>query len=188
MQTRSILAVALATACAVPGCATGRAPDVFGRRVELVPKEPGAPRTTGELLAVQDGRFFVRTGQGVRDLPASSLREVRVRRHDLGRGVRRIGLVGGAVSLAALTASCSSVEGNGAGGCAAAGAIVGGLFALTGLLSGIALDSSANAHLSAGDDRLRGYARFPAGLPRGVPPEWLWQEPAAKERSARHPE
>jgi hypothetical protein len=188
MQMRPILAVVLAAACAVPGCATGGGPDVFGRHVELVPKEPKAERAAGELLAVQDGRVFVRTDEGVRDFPASSLREVRVRRHTVGRSTRTIALVGGVVSMIALTASCSSVEGNDAGGCAAVGGVVGGLLALTGLLSGMALDSSANAHVSAQDDTLRGYARFPAGLPKGVPPEWLWQELAAKERSARHPE
>jgi hypothetical protein len=184
MQTRPILAVVLAAACAVPGCATGGAPDVYGRRVELVPQEPGARRTAGELLAVQDGRVFVRTDEGVRDFPASSLREVRVRRHDLGHGVRSIGLVGGVVSMIALTASCSSVEGNDAGGCTAIGAVVGGLLALTGVLSGMALDSSSRAHLSAGDDRLRGYARFPAGLPKEIPAEWLSQKPAARKPDA----
>jgi hypothetical protein len=188
MKTRPALAVVLAAACAVPGCATGGAPDVFGRRVELVPKEPPTPRAAGELLAVQDGRVWIRTDEGVRDFPASAYREIRVPRHDLGRKTRTIGLVGGLVSMVALTASCGSVEGNDAGGCAAAGGLVGGIFALTGVLSGMALDSSSKAHLSAQDDALRAYARFPAGMPRGVPPEWLAEMPRTRKGDARHPE
>jgi hypothetical protein len=186
MQTRPILAVLLSAACSLPGCATGSAPDVFGRHVELVPKEPRADRTAGELLAVEGGRIWVRTKDGVRDWPASSFREVRVQRHDLGRGTRKIAFVGGLVSMVALAASCSSVEGNSAGGCAAVGAVVAGALALTGLLSGMALDASSRARLSAGDDALRAYARFPAGMPKEVPPEWLAQEPETGKRGARH--
>lgn len=179
MRSRPVLAVVLAAACAVQGCASS-SPDVFGRRVQLVPKEPGADRLSGELLAVQDGRVFVRTKDGVRDFATASLREVRVERHGVGGFTRKFGLVGGAVSMAALTASCSSVEGNGAGGCAAAGALVGGLLALTGVLASVSLDASARTPVAPSDDALRAYSRFPAGMPRGVPPEWLSRPPEKK--------
>jgi hypothetical protein len=164
----------------VSACATG-APDVFGRRVTLVPREPRAEKAKGELLAVSDGRIWLREKDGgVREFDADSLREVQVQRHGLGNGTAlRIGLIGGLVSTIALTASCSSVEGNDAGSCLVAGAAVGGLFALTGALSSASLDASARAHVAPQDRTLRGYARFPAGLPRDIPPEWLARPPEA---------
>ena len=170
----------LILACTVSACATG-APDVFGRRVTLVPREPRAEKAKGELLAVSDGRIWLREKDGgVREFDADSLREVQVQRHGLGNGTtRRIGLIGGLVSTIALTASCSSVEGNDAGSCLVAGAAVGGLFALTGALSSASLDASARTHVAPRDLTLRGYARFPAGLPRDIPPEWLARPPEA---------
>jgi hypothetical protein len=163
---------------ACTACATG-SPDVFGRNVTLVPREQDVPKVKGELLAVSDGRIWVRTQKdGVREIEASSLREVRVQRHGLGNGLaRRVGLIGGLVSTLALTASCGSVEGNSAGGCLAASALVGGLFALTGVLSSTSLDASAREHVAPRDPTLCGYARFPAGLPEDVPPEWLARPP-----------
>jgi hypothetical protein len=182
MRTRPILAVVLAAACALPGCASS-SPDVLGRQVRLVPREPRTDKPRGELLAVQDGRVWLRTKEGVRDFPAAHFREVQVERHGYGRFTRQFALIGGAVSFAALTASCSSVEGNSGGGCAAAGALVGGILALTGYLSSMSLDASSRAHVSPSDgDRLRGYARFPAGMPKDVPPEWLARPPEKKER------
>ena len=177
----------LILACTASACATG-APDVLGRNVTLVPREPQAKKAKGELLAVRDGRIWLRTkSDGVREFEADSLREVQVQRHDLGNGLtRRIGLIGGLVSTIALTASCSSVEGSNAGGCLAAGALVGGLFALTGVLSSASLDASARLHLAPQELTLRGYARFPAGLPRDVPPEWLARP--SESREAKHAE
>jgi hypothetical protein len=180
MRSRSILAVVLGAACALPGCASS-APDVLGRQVRLVPREPRAGKPDGELLAVQDGRVWLRTKQGVRDFPAADYRGVQVERHDFGRFTRRFALIGGAVSFAALTASCSSVEGNGVGGCAAAGALVGGILALTGYVSSMSLDASSRVQVSPSDGALlRPYARFPAGMPRDVPPEWLARPPEKK--------
>ena len=171
------IAVVLAAASLVSGCAT--APDVLGRDVILVPAAPRAPKPRGELLAVQDGRIWLRTkDDGVREMEAATFREVQVRRHDLGGGyARRIGLIGGLVSAITLTASCGSVEGNSAGGCAVVGAAVGGLLALTGVLTSMSLDASSRAHLSPNDLSLRAYARFPAGLPKNVPPASLTPGP-----------
>ena len=173
----------LILACTVSGCATG-APDVFGRKVTLVPRDPHAKKAKGELLAVTDGRIWLREKDGgVREFEADTLREVQVQRHGLGNGLtRRIGLIGGTVSTIALTASCSSVEGNSAGECLGIGAVVGGLFALTGVLSSVSLDASASEHVAPRDLTLRGYARFPAGLPRDIPPEWLARPPDAPSR------
>ena len=173
------LAGVLLAACSVSGCATGA--HVLGRNVTLVPTAPDAPKARGELLAVDQGRIWLRTKKdGVVELEAGSFREVQVQRHDLGNGLaRRVGLIGGLVSTLALTASCSSVEGNSGSGCAAVGAAIGGLFAVTGLLSSIGLDASARAHMNPQDLTLRGYARFPAGLPKDVPPARLARPPGA---------
>jgi len=177
MRPNPLLAVLLA-ASAVAGCATG-GPDVLGRNVTLVPKEPESPKARGELLAVQDGRLWLRRkDQGVRECAAASLREVKLQRRGFGGGsTRQIGLIGGVLSTVALSASCASVEGNGGGGCLAIGGVVGGIFALTGVLSSKSLDASARAYVAPQDVSLRGYARFPAGLPKDVPPDWLARPP-----------
>ena len=124
------------------GCATGTS-NVLGRSVTLVPREREAPKEKGELLAVDQGHIWVRTKEGVRDFDPASLREVRVRRHNLTGGwAVKWGLVGGLVSGVAMAAACSSVEGNDAGGCAATGAVWGGLWMLAGLLAAPSLDAS----------------------------------------------
>ena len=119
---------AVALAALVAGGMRGPEPRTSSAApVTLVPREGGAPKEKGELLAVDQGRIWVRTKDGVRDFDPGSLREVRVRRHNLTGGwAVRWGLVGGLASGVALAAACSSVEGNGSGGCAAAGAVWGG--------------------------------------------------------------
>ena len=161
------------------GCAA-RTSDVLGRSVTLVPREAGAPKAQGELLAVDRGRIWVRTKDGVRDVDPASLREVRVRRHNLtGRWAVRWGLVGGLASGVALTAACSSVEGNDAGGCARVGIVSAGLWTLVGFLAAPSLDASSQLSLDPQSDRLKPYARLPAGLPEGVTPRSLEVGPPA---------
>jgi hypothetical protein len=161
------------------GCAA-RSPEAHGRAVTLVPIASGAPKVKGELLAVDQGRIWVRTKDGVRDFDPASVREVRVRRHNLTGGwAVRWGLVGGLVSGVALTASCSSVEGNSAGGCAAVGGVTAGLWALVGFLAAPSLDASSQVSVDPGSDRLRPYARLPAGLPKGLPRASLEPGPPA---------
>jgi hypothetical protein len=105
---------------------------------------------------------------------------VRVRRHNVTGGwAVRWGLVGGLASGAAMAAACSSVEGNDAGGCAATGAVWGGLWALVGLLAAPSLDASSQLVLDPQSDRLKPYARLPAGLPKGVDPQSLVEGPPA---------
>ncbi|HSD28955.1 MAG TPA: hypothetical protein VLL75_16775 [Vicinamibacteria bacterium] len=170
--------VALAT-LAGGGC-SARTSNVLGRPVTLVPREDGAPKEKGELLAVDQGRIWLRTKEGVRDFDPASLREVRVRRHNLtGAWAVRWGLVGGLASGLAMTAACSSVEGSDGGGCARAGAFWGGLWVLAGLLAAPSLDASSQVFLDPQSGRLRPYARLPAGLPAGVSPESLVQGPPA---------
>lgn len=161
------------------GCAA-RTSGVLGRDVTLVPRHPDAPKVKGELLAVDQGRVWVRTKDGVRDFGTDALREVRVRRHNLTGGwAVRWGLVGGLASGVAMTAACSSVEGNDAGGCAAAGAVWGGLWALAGLLAAPSLEASSQVVLDPESRRLRPYSRLPAGLPKGVDPQTLATGPPA---------
>jgi hypothetical protein len=157
-------------ALASAGCAARST--VLGRSVTLVPAAQDAKPVKGELLAVEEGRVYVRTKDGVRDVDVSGLREVKVRRHDLGAGwAIRWGLVGGLVSGAVMAAACSSVEGNDAGGCAATGAVWGGIWMLAGLLAAPSLEGSSQLSFSPDSVRLAPYARFPAGLPKGARPE-----------------
>lgn len=178
---QSPLAGATLAALVAGGCAS-RTSDVFGRAVTLVPRE-GAPKAKGELLAVEPERIWVRTKDGVRDFDPASLREVRVRRHNLTGGwAVRWGLVGGLVSGIAMTAACGSVEGNDASGCARGGALWASLWTLVGFLAAPSLDASSQIILDPQNDRLKAYARLPAGLPKGVDPRTLVQGPPAPKR------
>jgi len=176
---RDLVAVVALAAVAGGGCAA-RTSKVLGRTVTLVPREDGAPKAKGELLAVDQGRIWIRTKEGVRDFDPASLREVRVRRHDLTGGwAVRWGIVGGLASGVAMAAACNSVEGNDGSGCARTGAIWGGLWMLAGLLAAPSLDGSSQITVDPRSDRLRPYARLPAGLPEGVDPKLLIQGPPA---------
>lgn len=166
----SLAAVLVAASGLAPGCAARRQPDVLGRSVILVPSDSRAAKEKGELLAVDEERLWLRTRDGVREVPRGAVAEVRVKRHGYGGGLaKRIGLIGGLISGLALTAACSSVEDNEGGGCAAVGFGVGAVWAITGLLASPGLDASGHARLFPRDERLRAYARFPAGLPKDVP-------------------
>ncbi len=169
----------VAVAALAGGCAAGTS-NVLGRTVTVVPSEDGAPKAKGELLAVDRGRIWVRTKDGVRDFDPAALREVRVRRHNYTGGwAVRWGLVGGLASGAAMAVACSSVEGNSGGGCARPAAIWAGLWVLTGLLAAPSLDASSQVFLEPNSGRLRLYARLPAGLPEGIDPPVLIQGPPA---------
>ena len=173
-------ATAAALAALLTGGCAARSPEAHGRAVTLVPVEASAPKVKGELLAVDPGRMWVRTKDGVRDFAPASVREVRVRRHNrTGGWAVRWGLVGGLLSGVALTASCSSVEGNDVGGCAAVGGVTAGLWALAGLLAAPSLEASSQLSLDPGSARLKPYARLPAGLPKGLPPASLVEGPPA---------
>ncbi len=175
-HVRDLLAVA-ALAALAGGCAA-RTSNVLGRDVTVVPSEDGAPKTKGELLAVDRGRIWVRTKDGVRDFERGAVREVRVRRHNYTGGwAVRWGLIGGLVSGGAMAIACSSVEGN--SGCARVGAVWGGLWVLAGFLAAPSLDASSQLPLDPSSDRLKLYARLPAGLPDGVDPPALTQGPPA---------
>jgi hypothetical protein len=161
-------------ALAGAGCAT-RSPEVFGRAVTLVPRDDREPKTKGELLAVDAQKVWVRTSEGVREVDNGSIREIRVRRHGYTGGwARRWGLVGGLVSGVALSVACSSVEGNSGSGCSTVGLVSAGIWVSVGFLAAPSLEASSRLELRPDErDRLRPYARFPAGLPKDVPPQSL---------------
>ena len=180
MRRPASAAAAVALAALVAGGCAARSPEAYGRAVTLVPIASGAPKVKGELLAVDQERIWVRTKDGVRDFAPATVREVRVQRHNLTGGwAVRWGLVGGLLSGVALTASCSSVEGNDVGGCAAVGGVTAGLWALAGLLAAPSLEASSQLSLDPGSARLKPYARLPAGLPKDLPPASLVEGPPA---------
>lgn len=177
-RLRDLVAVVTVAAILDAGCAAGTS-KVLGRAVTLVPREDDAPKAKGELLAVDQGRIWVRTREGVQDFDPASLREVRVRRHELtGAWAVRWGVVGGLLSGAAMSLACASVEGN--SGCARVGAIWGGVWVLAGLLAAPSLDGSSQITIDPASDRLKPYARLPAGLPAGVDPRLIQGPPAPK--------
>jgi hypothetical protein len=161
-------------ALAGAGCAS-RSPEVFGRAVTLVPQDGREPKTKGELLAVDAQKVWVRTSEGVREVDNGSIREIRVKRHGYTGGwARRWGLIGGLVSGVALSVACSSVEGNGSSGCATIGLVSAGIWVSVGFLAAPGLEASSKVGLRPDErDRLRPYARFPAGLPKDVSPQSL---------------
>jgi hypothetical protein len=163
------LVAAVTLAAVAGGACAARSSNILGRTVTLVPREKGAPKSKGELLAVDQSRIWLQTKEGVREFDPGSLREVRVQRHSLtGRWAVRWGLVGGLASGIAMTAACSSVDGNDAGGCARVGAIWGGAWVLAGLLAAPSLEGSSLVTVDPRSDRLKPYARLPAGLPEGA--------------------
>jgi hypothetical protein len=173
------LVTVVALAALAGGCAA-HSSNVLGRTVTVVPSEDGAKKEKGELLAVDGGRIWLRTKDGVRDFDPGAVREVRVRRHEFTGGwAVRWGLVGGLTSGTAMAVACSSVEGNGGGGCAKMGAVWAGLWVVMGLLAAPSLDASSQVFLDPNSDRLKLYARLPAGLPQGVDPAGLVQGPPA---------
>jgi hypothetical protein len=178
------LACATLGALVAGGCAA-RTSDVLGRSVTLVAREGEGPKVKGERLPSTRGGSG-RTKEVVRDFDPAALRVVRVRRNNLTGGwALRWGLVGGLVSGFALTAACSSVEGNDAGGCARVGIASAGLWTLVGFLAAPSLDASSQLSLDPESDRLKPYARLPAGLPEGSTPQSLVQGPPAPKSARR---
>ena len=161
--------VLLALAALSAGCATGQAKlQVFGRPVTVVINAPEKERVQGELLAVADGRVWLRADSGVREIPLAAVREVRVKRHGFGaRQALTWAAVGGLVTGGALAAACATVEGN--SNCAAVGLVVAGAWMGVGALSARSVESSSLIRLPApASADLRPYARFPQGPPDGI--------------------
>jgi hypothetical protein len=161
--------VVLALAALPAGCATGQAKlQVYGRPVTVVSRAPEKEKVQGELLAVADGRLWLRADSGVREIPLDAVGEVRLRRHGFGaRQALTWAAVGGLVTGGALSLACASVEGN--SNCGVVGLAVAGIWLAVGALSAPSMESSSLIRLPApAAADLRPYARFPQGPPEGI--------------------
>jgi len=169
----------LLAGAAAGGCAAKSPPQVFGRSVTLVP-QGGAPKVRGELLAVDDRHVYVRTRDGVSEVELASVKEALVQRHSMTpRKAFLWGTIGASLSGIGLTAACASVEGNDVGGCARVGGIAAGIWLGMSAIAAASFSSSANLPVAPWDKALRPFARFPAGLPKDVPPQALVAGPPA---------
>ena len=171
---RRALAAFLAAAVA-PGCAstlTLQDTPVTGREVTVVPAGKES-KLEGELLVVEKDRLWLRTSNGVRELPLSGVSEVRVKRHGFGaRQALTWTGIGAALSGIGMASACSSVEGS--SGCGGWGLGTAGVWLLVGALSAPAFEASSRIRYpTPSADTLRPYARLPQGLAAGVAPTSL---------------
>jgi len=171
---RRALAAILALALA-PGCAsTLKLQDVpvTGREVTVLTAGKQS-KLKGELLVVEKDSLWLRTSDGVRELPLGSVNEVRVKRHGFGaRQALTWAGIGAALSGIGMATACSSVEGS--SGCAGWGLGTAGVWLLVGALTAPALEASSRIdYPRPSADALRPYARLPQGLPPGVAPASL---------------
>lgn len=166
-------------ALVVAGCATVPKVSVTGRLVEVRPTSAKqSPPAKGELIAVGPEQLWILEDKGIHEVPLSSIGEVDVRRHKLGGKQAALwAVVGALVTGGALTAACSSVEGN--GGCGKVFLAVGATWGLFGGVSAASLERSSRLPIPSPDwEALRPYARFPQGLPPGLDPAILRPSPA----------
>jgi hypothetical protein len=170
-MTRRLQPYVLAVAgLAIQGCVlTRQEVTPLGRAVKVTPiPREHAPERSGELVAVSAESLWLARDSGVVSVPWSRVERVQVRRSTLGAGhAIAYSVVLGLVTGGALVAACSQVEGASCGG-VLTGALAGWL--LLGGLSAISIESSATQTLGAARwEELRRYARFPQGLPDGLP-------------------
>ncbi|GAC1653948.1 MAG: hypothetical protein NVS4B3_17470 [Gemmatimonadaceae bacterium] len=157
------LAFALLLTTGLGGC-VWPAPAIspFGRRATVYPTN--APRVSGELLAVSSDSLWLLRDTTILVFPADALKIIHVARHSFdGRRTVATMIVAGAVTGAALMVACGQVKNTDCGAVLPAAllthAVLGGLFALS-------TDHSSMHRFSPRQwAELRGYARFPQGLP-----------------------
>jgi len=184
MKTPLRAVAVILSAALVPGCASTlnlKDVPVGGREVTVVAAEGGA-KLKGELLVVEKDRLWLRTKDGVRELPLRGVREVHVKRHGFGasKALTWAG-AGAAASGIGLTAACNSVEGS--GDCGRVGLVTAGIWLLVGAATAPAFESSSKLKFPAGSSpALQPYARLPQGLPPGVAPSTLAAPPAASKK------
>ena len=168
MSLRTVGSLLVAVAALVARV-DGQAPDKAVRgsdvSVELVSRSRSVLR--GELIAVSLDSIWLLSDSGLAATPLGYVRGASIKQHSLdGRAGLIWTLVGGVVTGGLLTGACSTVaEDCGAVflGTKAAWAIVGGV-------SAISLEVSSRRRFTTPDigGKLRGYARFPQGLPAGL--------------------
>ncbi|MDH4043090.1 MAG: hypothetical protein OEY20_09370 [Gemmatimonadota bacterium] len=160
-----VLLLSLATT----GTAAGQRPytpgSPFGADVVLKPRKGRAagPTIQGELIAVSPDSLWLLQSSTTIAVPLAEVGGVQMRRFHSGASAALIwGLVGGLVSGGLLTAACATVEDASCGGVMAFSLITWGLW---GGIGAATLGSSSTRTLPPSEGALRGYARFPQGLP-----------------------
>jgi hypothetical protein len=184
MKTPPRAVAVILSAALVPGCASTlslKDVPVGGREVTVVPAEGGA-KVKGELLVVDKDRLWLRTKDGVRELPLREVSEVRVRRHGFGARKALIWTgVGAVASGVGMAGACASVEDS--SGCAGWGLATAGIWLLVGALTAPAFESSSRIdYPGPSAEALRAFARLPQGLPPGVAPSTLVAPPATPKK------
>lgn len=153
-------------------------PRLHGTRVDVLPGN-ASHSVRGELLAVSDDSLWILV-EAPRDFTAVPLRGTEVRPFD--GSVLRPHLwatAGGLLTGLGLFMACQSYdEGS---GCAATIPVMLGAYHGIGLLARLAMATDRGKLLDADPDRLRPFARFPAGLP----PDWAEPPPGVEERRLR---
>ncbi len=167
MKTRFTGALALVLAFPVGLWAQDRESPGQGYQVQLRLNVASARSVKGELIAVRADSLWIRQDAGVRSMALGDLDRVRVRHHGFTFGkAMLIAAIGGLVTGGAMTAACSSVSDD-----------CGGVFVdmmvpwlAIGAIAGAASSGSAYRSLEPlSYEALQPYARYPQGLPPGVP-------------------
>lgn len=163
------LTTALALGLILAGVAHGQRPyapgSPYGADVVVKPRRGrgAGPEIRGELIAVSPDSLWVLHNSALTVLPLSDVGAVQMRRFRANASTALIwGLVGGLVSGGLLTAACASVEDAECGGVMVFSLVTWGLW---GGLGAATLSSSSTRSLPPAEGTLRGYARFPQGLP-----------------------
>lgn len=154
-------------------CATAR-PSVHGRVVEVEQTKGGRGEpVAGELIAVGTNQMWVAgPARTVRSVSRTEVQEVRVRQHGLtGTKVAAWVILGALVSGAALSLSCSSVEGSECGRVFLPVLLTWGVL---GVPAAVGFARTSQLHVKPSDwETLRPFARFPQGIPEGLDPATL---------------
>lgn len=168
-MTSRVLVVGLVCAgLALQGCVVSRQPvTVLGRSVRITPAERDVA-LSGELIAVSAESVWVAPGAEIVSVPWSRVRRLQVRLSKVsGGGAMGYSVVMGLLTGGALFAACSQVEDT---ECAVVLPGVLGMWLVLGGLAAMSLESGSHKTLGAARwEELRAYARFPQGLPDGLP-------------------
>jgi hypothetical protein len=183
MRVLSRSASVVATAALLGGCASAMPkPMVTGRNVEVTRRD-AKDRTTGELVAVDAARLWVRGAERVEAVPLGTIDRVQLRRHGM-TGKRAWGwtFLGALLTGSALTLACAEVS----DGCGPVFVTVAATWLLIGGPSSAALDRSSKLVVRGPDWRpLEPYARFPQGIPAGLDVTSLLQRPTEPQEAPR---
>jgi hypothetical protein len=168
MSWRSICCLIVASTTFLP-CAFGQGESGRVRGANVAIELVSARRTVlrGELIAVSLDSVWVLGRSGLDAAPLGYVRRASVKQHSLDAQAGLIWtLVGGLVTGGLLTAACASVE----EGCFVVFPVTLGAWGIVGGLSALTLEYSSRRRFVTPNigNKIRGYARFPHGLPAGL--------------------